>query len=152
MTTPKIMQRTAFAKTSPPEGKAQLFVGAWQLIKAEFPPEMAEVRGHQPQGMIIYDPNGYMAVQLSPGRDLPVPESYPLPVAETYEAFLGFVSYYGTYSVDWDNQLITHQRVFMAPPADLSVPFVRKFEIIDNDHVTLRPLESTNALHWRRLR
>lgn len=148
----KLMQRTEFHETNPPKDEAFAFVGAWELTGADFPPEIAEVRGHRPQGMIIYDPNGYMAVQISPGRDLPVPESYPLPVAESYEAFHGFVSYYGTYSVDWENQLITHQRVFMAPPADLSKPLIRKFELIDQDQVTLRPLESTNALHWRRLR
>lgn len=146
------MPRADFPVSKRPSGDAELFIGAWQLVKAEFPPKVAEVRGHEPQGMIIYDPNGYMAVQLSPGRELPVPESYPLPVAETYEAFLGFVSYYGTYEVDWDNKLITHQRVFMAPPADLSKPFVRRFEIIDDEHITLRPLESTNALYWKRLR
>lgn len=146
------MRRTEFPQATVPSGEAARFIGAWQLVRADFPPEIAKIRGHDPQGMIIYDPNGYMAVQISPGRDLPVPASYPLEIDAAYEAFKGFVSYYGTYTVDWENQLITHQRAFMAPPADLSKPLVRRFEILDDDNVTLKPVESTNALYWRRIR
>jgi len=147
----KKMQRTEFPQAIAPKGEAKKIVGAWQLVRADFPPEIADIRGHQPQGMIIYDANGFMAVQLSPGRDLPVPKSYPLPVAETYEAFLGFVSYYGTYTVDWEQKLVTHQRVFMAPPAALSMPFVRRFDLVDDEQITLAPIDSPNARDCRPL-
>lgn len=147
----KTKPHTQFPAAQKPAGEAVLLVGAWRLVSADFPPEVAEIRGHQPEGMLVYDANGYMAVQLSPGRELPIPERYPLPMAETYEAFLGFVSYYGTYTVDWEKQQVTHQRAFMAPPADVSKPLVRRFELIDNDTLRLLPEESTNRLIWKRL-
>jgi hypothetical protein len=101
--------------------------------------------------MIIYDENGYMAVQISPGNNHPIPDRYPPTPDECYDSFLGFVSYYGTYTVDWENRLVTHKRIFMAPPADIEKPFVRKFELIDDQNVKLSPLESENVLYWERL-
>ena len=148
----KTMIRTEFPKAIPPAGPAKALVGSWQLIKADFPPSVAKIRGEHPQGMLVYDVNGYMTVQISPGHDHPIPDRYPPTKDECYDSFLGFVSYYGTYSVDWENQLVTHHRIFMAPPADIEQPFIRKFELIDDQNVTLRPLESDNILYWQRLR
>jgi hypothetical protein len=145
-----LMLRQDFPTASPPAGPAKILVGSWQLIKAEYSAEQKKHRGEKPHGMIVYDKNGYMSVQLTPGKDYECPEQYPLTPEEFYDVFLGFFSYYGTYTVDWENKLVLHHRIFMAPPTSTDAPFVRRFEIIDDQNKMLKPLESENILFWQR--
>lgn len=140
-----------FPTPTPPTGEAQKIVGSYQLVDTHFPPAMRKERGENPLGMIVYDPNGYMSVQIGPGREYEPLSGFPLTPKQTFDALPGFVSYFGTYQVDWDAQTVAHNRLFMMPPVPLDAPYVRKFEFLDDNTVQLRPLESENVLTWARL-
>lgn len=143
--------KLVFPDPTPPSGKALKLVGSYQLVDTHFPPDIRKVRGENPLGMIVYDPNGYMTVQIAPGRDYKPLARPPMTPDETFDVLPGFVSYFGTYEVNWDEQIVIHNRVFMMPPLPLEAPFVRKFNFLDDNTVQLRPLESENVLTWSRL-
>lgn len=145
------MSPRQFPRAIPVEGEAKKIIGSYSLVDTNFPPEIREMRGPAPFGMIVYDPNGYMTVQIAPGREYEVPKKFPLTPEESHHALPGFVSYFGTYTVDWDNQTVSHHRIFMMPPQSLEQPYVRRFKFVDEDTIELKPIESENILTWKRL-
>jgi hypothetical protein len=133
-----------------PVGEARKVVGTWRLLEVIVPPAIRALRGANPDGMIVYDANGYMTVQISPDRErgdyagkVPTPE-------QAVAALTGYGAYFGTYTVDVEAGTITHHREANLKPALLG-SFVRRFEMPNPDRLVLRPIESTNALVWRRV-
>lgn len=80
------------------------FVGAWRLLsQTERDANGIErlARGENPLGLLIYQPNGLMAVQLmtrTPSGSLDSLET-------ALEQYLG---YFGRYTVDWSAETVTH--------------------------------------------
>ena len=134
----------------PPPAEAKALIGTWQLIQTRFSPKAHEIRGQNPVGIISYDANGYMAVQIVPDRPQRPFKSYPPSPQEAFDAIYGYAAYFGTYSVDWAKQTVTHHRVFMIPPTTRS-ELVRRFQFLDENVIELRPLESENVLVWQKL-
>lgn len=133
-----------------PTGDARRVVGTWGLFEVDVPPAVRQLRGAQPKGMILYDANGYMSVIIAPDRDrgdfagkIPTPE-------QAVAALTGFGAYFGTYSVDPSAMTITHHRDANLKPALLG-SFIRRYEQPDDNTLILRPVESSNALVWKRL-
>jgi hypothetical protein len=105
-----------FAATPVPPSTtfADQLVGTWRLVSYQRQ-EAAEAGwkdrlGSSPRGYILYDRTGHMAVQLAKmprprfasGKDEePTPE-------EARDAYLGYVAYFGTYSVDETRRIVTH--------------------------------------------
>jgi hypothetical protein len=138
-----------FPVATPPGGEARRIVGTWRLMRTELPPENRALRGESPIGIINYDANGYMAVQIAPDRARKR-FGYSPTADEALEAIRGYTAYFGTYSVDAAASIITHHRVCsltLGPRNDL----VRRYRFIDDDHVNLLPIESDNVLTWERL-
>jgi hypothetical protein len=88
-------------------------VGSWKLASFHSQDALGHAAypfGKNASGRLIYEAGGRMAVQLmDPDRprfstDDPLATSE----AEVRSAFGGYTAYYGTYSVDLDNQTITH--------------------------------------------
>ena len=90
-------------------------VGSWRILSVEtihqstgevFYPWMES----RPTGMIIYLPNGYMAVQLM--RDPPAKFASSTYEGATLEemrnAFLAYYAYYGRYTLDEEKGIVTH--------------------------------------------
>jgi hypothetical protein len=88
-------------------------VGSWRLISFHIQDsrgQMAYPFGKDAQGRLIYEPDGRMAVQLMDPNRPGFASGDPIvaPEAEIRAAFGGYTAYYGTYSVNIDEQTITH--------------------------------------------
>jgi hypothetical protein len=70
---------------------------------------------------------------------------------EAKAAITTYTAYFGTYRVDEQARTITHHRTGNVNPGGLG-DFVRRYEFISNDRITLSPLESNNVLTWERVK
>src|SRR4051812_16615191 len=81
------------------------FIGTWQLVAINFYTANGDAQklyGDDPRGVISYDAQGRMSVQIME-RDRPLlPKSHTAEHAlEDYQAIqLGYMAYFGTYTVD----------------------------------------------------
>lgn len=66
--------------------------------------------GEQPAGLLVYSPGGHMSVHLSqPGAQPPAAEQLPPGVSPDLAlSYACYSSYFGRYSVDSAQQLVTH--------------------------------------------
>jgi lipocalin-like protein len=133
----------------PPAGAAKL-LGTWCLVRSELSPPVRRFRGENPTGIVIYDPNGYMSVQIAPDRPRKQFPSYSPSPEEALDALLGYTAYFGTYTVDLEQSTITHCRIG-ALTFNSNRLLVRRFELTGDDELALRPLESDHSLVWKKL-
>jgi hypothetical protein len=130
----------------------QRFVGTWRLVSIS--PQESSTFGEHPTGLIYYDANGHMAVQIAPDRKRPSWPSNTSPSPEqALSAVTGYIAYFGTYTIDNAAHTVTHHR---EGALNLSVPdLVRQFEFASGDRLMLTPREQENQgirLVWERLR
>jgi hypothetical protein len=121
--------------TSPEDG----LVGAWRLVSIETLRSNGEViypfYGKHPEGLLIYDPSGWMSVQI-------VSDPKPLvPKADSREVFLastptekaaaadGYYAYFGTWTVDAANSTVTHHIEQSFYPGEMGESGVRRMSI-----------------------
>jgi hypothetical protein len=136
-------------------------VGYWKLISFHSQDSSGRIAypfGKDAQGMLIYEADGRMAVQLmNPNRpgftsDDPLVTSE----AEVRAAFGGYTAYYGTYSVNPDEQTIMHHIEASLLPNWVGTDQRRHFEF-DGKYLTLKgPLllggvQGFVSLVWERL-
>jgi len=139
-----------FPVATPPTGEARRIVGTWRLMRTELPPENRALRGESPIGIINYDANGYMAVQIAPDRERKRFAVYSPTPDEAREAITGYTAYFGTYSIDTAASTVTHHRVCSLTLGSRN-DLVRRYRFVDDDHICLLPVESDNVLTWERL-
>src|SRR5271154_1828355 len=128
------------------------FIGTWRLVSIE----SAESRlfGGNPVGMLMYDADGNVAVQImrNPRPDLAGGPAFP-PAKEVQVAYKGYYAYYGTWEVNEQNGTITHHLEGSLRPGDVGKDFVRAYKFT-GDQLALTPLESLAAsdscLTWER--
>jgi hypothetical protein len=89
------------------------FSGIWQLVSFEFRLKDGIVihpMGEGVTGVLIYDPNGFMALQLmEPDRPKFASGDWMRGTpAEVLAAFEGCMAYYGTYEVDAPKMIVVH--------------------------------------------
>jgi hypothetical protein len=118
---------------------ATRLVGAWRLVSLDNPGGPApHPDAPAADGLIIYDPGGYMSAQiLSPN------------VEPGSGALISFHSYFGTYSEDSAAATVTHHRLAnnaAGAPADV----VRGYRFLADDVVVLTPHGTGTALTFRR--
>ena len=99
---------------SPPTLRAQL-QGTWRLVsyerKEEEATEWNKRYGASPKGYIMYDVTGHMMVGF---EKMPPPPKFASgdgwnPTADEARAvYLGYISYFGTYTVDEAARAVTH--------------------------------------------
>jgi hypothetical protein len=108
-----------------PADAAQRLLGAWRLQAIDHAGNAAQSAARV-DGLIMYEPGGYMSAQIiSPGAD-------PTSGESEYHA------YFGTYSVDLAASAVTHHRLannHAGAPADV----VRRFEFLPGDGLRLTP-------------
>lgn len=114
-------------------------VGAWRLVSIETLRSNGEViypfYGKHPEGLLIYDPSGWMSVQI-------VSDPKPLvPKADSREDFLastpteksaaadGYYAYFGTWIVDAAKSTVTHHIEQSFYPAERGETGVRRRSI-----------------------
>jgi hypothetical protein len=88
-------------------------VGSWKLISFHSQDSSGQTAypfGQDAQGRLIYEPDGRMAVQIMDPSRPRFSSDDPLVTSETEvrAAFGGYTAYYGTYSVNPDEQTIVH--------------------------------------------
>jgi hypothetical protein len=136
-------------------------VGSWRLISFNIQDSNGRTTypfSQDAQGRLIYEPDGRMAVQImDPARpgftsDDPLNTSE----AEVRVAFGGYTAYYGTYSVNPDEQTIVHHIEAALLPNWVGTDQRRHFEF-DGKYLTLKgPLllggvQGVVSLVWERL-
>ena len=102
----------SFQKPEPASKSAQ-FIGTWKLIECiskEKDGKTTYPFGDHPVGEIYYDPKGNMSVQImKPGVGKFSSENWLLATPqEAQAAYLAYLSYYGTYTVNADSGFIVH--------------------------------------------
>ena len=113
------------------------FVGTWKLASFESQRSSGEVTypmGKDAVGMIMYDANGHMSVQVM-RPDRPVFASSDRikgTPAEIVPAFEGFIAYYGTYEVNEEEGIVTHHVEGSLFPNWVGIAHRRFFEFSGN--------------------
>lgn len=124
-------QRVPDAALTPEQQK---FVGFWQIQSVErrsADGETEETRQWE-NGYIIYTAAGHMQVHLE-RPDRPRYEASPPSDEEVVVAVRSYTSYFGPFSVDETQELVTHERAGSTTPSDgRPVPFIRGYEFRDN--------------------
>jgi hypothetical protein len=134
----------------PPPVEARMVIGTWKLTRSELSPTAVQARGANPIGMVVYDPNGYMSVQIMPDRPRNAFPSYSPTPEQARDALLGYAAYFGYYRINLEKGTIAHCRIGSLT-FNANRILVRRFEVLDNDTLVLRPIESEHTLYWKRL-
>jgi hypothetical protein len=139
-----------------------LFIGTWRLITFEFQKDDGTViypYGREAQGSLIYTETGRYSAQLM-RRDRPrfvLPDQMQGTVKETEDAFKGCISYFGSYAVDEENNLIIHRVEGSLFPNMEGSNQIRLFELSENQLILRTPpikLDGDIAvgiLQWKRI-
>jgi hypothetical protein len=136
-------------------------VGTWKLISFNSQDPSGRITypfGKDARGRLIYEADGRMAVQLMDPTRPRFMSDDPLATseAEVRAAFGGYTSYYGTYSVNADEQTIIHHIEAALLPNWVGTNQKRRFEF-DGKYLTLKgPLilggvQGVVSLVWERL-
>jgi hypothetical protein len=90
-------------------------IGTWKVVSWESVRRSGPVlnvwMGLHPTGLIIYRPNGYMAVQfMADPRPTfaQLPEMTPPPYDEFRNAYFGYFAYWGTYTINEAGNEVVH--------------------------------------------
>ena len=137
----------------------QEFVGFWRIQSVERRDAAGEPQETRQwaNGYIIYTAAGHMQVHLE-RPDRPRYASVPPTDEEVLSAVRSYTSYFGPFSVDDTQQLVTHERVGSTTPSDgRPVPFIRSYEFRD-DLLILSPVPAPDDasgartyLSWERI-
>jgi Lipocalin-like domain len=133
---------SALAQSAPgSHPNRQTLLGAWRLVSIAYSgPNGAlvdPVFGANSQGLIIYDPSGWMSVQIfSPDRPtMPRPASRitdsAAAVANSVKAaaFDSYYAYFGTWEYDYGTATITHHLKSSLLPYETGVDYRRSVSI-----------------------
>ena len=118
-----------------------------------------------PKGLLIYDAYGHVAAQLSrPGRtvDMLGDECHKAievrGTNDTAQTILGYDAYFGTYTVDEEQGIVTHHLESALFPGDIGKSIIRHFTIA-GDVLTIKFTTTlgdgtpvTRTLVWSRLK
>lgn len=143
------------------------FVGAWRLISIETVRPNGEViypfYGRHPEGLIVYDRDGWMSVQIVSDPPSAVPKDgswegfLAAPSAEKVAAVEGYYAYFGTWTVDLSESTVTHHIRQSLRPGERGEEGIRHF-VLDTDRLTLsakaheRGEDRERRLVWQRVR
>ncbi len=130
------------------------FVGTWRLLAFEEAQPNGEVNfpyGRNPVGLLIYDANGRMAVQIMSGerQGLPTGDLSEVDAEKIKAAVLGFTAFFGKYEVDEARQLIIHHVEGHLLPNRVGKELPRVYEF-SGDHLILKPSANRRVI-WERV-
>ncbi len=137
------------------DGEVQMkqFIGTWRLISQDthFPNGRIEPsRGRNPQGILMYDAAGNMAVQLM--RTDEHANDYT-DFSQLATAMEGYHAYFGTYEVDTTQKIVRHRVIGSVYVAWRGTVQVRRYDFYD-DLLTLSadgPEGTLRVLVWERV-
>jgi hypothetical protein len=111
-------------------------VGTWKVISWESQRPNGQVvniwMGLHPTGLIIYQPNGYMAVQVM-ADPRPTfsqsPATSPPPYDELRNAYFGYYAYWGTYTINDAGNRVIHDVQGSERPGEVGLKYSRSISI-----------------------
>lgn len=124
----------------------ETFVGAWKLASLEFhETNGGGVRAVEANGRLTYDTQGNMTAQMFyPGRPkFAANDAFNPTPEEALAAFAGSTAYFGTYTVDNEQQVIVHHVEDSVYPNYIGQHLRRKFRF---DHNGQRVTVSTEPV------
>lgn len=136
--------------------------GTWNLLSWEIRSSDGTVAypiGENPRGVITYDESGRMAVQVMQS-DRPLSESadpYAAAPEEIVSAWMGFISYAGSYEHDQLNQRVIHHVEICSFPNWVGSRQERFYEfdngllILSTPPISLGGESSVSTLLWERM-
>ena len=139
----------------------QDLIGTWRLISVETIRPNGEViypfYGKHPEGLLIYDPSGWMSVQI-------VSDPKPaVPTTSSREGFLaanpddkitavnGYYAYYGTWTLDASAHTVTHHIQQSLYPGENGSEGTRQMQLEGNHLTLLAKTHEMNEDHQRKL-
>ena len=150
-------------------GSAMKLVGSWRLVSRVTTGTDGRVLADAglsatPSGILIYDPSGHVAAQLSrPGRTIAMLTDECQDVQQvkgtpdTAQTLFGYDAYFGTYTVNVKDGIVTHHLDSALFPGDIGKSITRRF-MLDGDslkisfNTTLRDgTPVTRTLIWQRM-
>jgi len=142
--------------------KATPFIGVWKLVSFIMhgrDGETAHLLGEDAKGMIVYHECGYMSAQLSnPSVPKFANDNQWLGAPEEIKAaFEGFVSYYGTYSINEKSKTVSHHLEVSLFPNWVGQDQVRLYDFsgdrltLSTDSIRIGDKEWTAVLVWKRV-
>lgn len=157
------------AAHSPSSVRAQL-VGSWRLLSRESRGEGGQIEADKglsslPLGVLIYDQSGHVAAQLSRKdrtvsmfRDECAIAAETKGTPDTAQTVLGYDAYFGTYTLNEREGIVTHHLEAAIWPGDIGKNIDRHFTI-SGDRLTIRfdtttrdGVKVTRTLVWERMR
>ncbi len=140
---------------------ASRLVGVWRLVSYKVEQERRENSyplGPQPEGFLIYTPDGFVSAQLmKPGRSLFQSHDWNGGTADEYQqAGSGYIAYCGVYEVDEEKETVTHiPSVALVP--NLILKGQPRSVTLSGDRLTLlavvpvaNGMSVTSRLEWQR--
>ena len=135
----------------------QRLLGTWKLVSVQnresADQAWASRFGDSPRGYIMYDATGHMAVQF---EKTPPPPKFatgddwtPTP-DEALAVYLGYVAYFGTFSVDEKASVVTHHVEGSLRPSYLGTDQRRPAKL-EGDRLVLSD-EKTFRVVWERVK
>ena len=111
-------------------------VGTWKIISWESLRPSGQIvniwMGLHPTGLIIYQPNGYMAVQIM-ADPRPTftqnPATKQPPFDEFRSAYFGYYAYWGTYTINDAGNDVVHNLEGSERPVEVGRKYPRSFSI-----------------------
>jgi hypothetical protein len=145
------------------EGLRQQLIGAWKLVSYQETPvdgsEPFEPLGHEPRGIIMYSPDGYMSAQPSkPDRPNFASGDWFAGTAEDYQSEASsYIAYSGPFHVDEAARTLTHS-MFVSLFPDWTGQTQPRNVTLEGDSLHLgsvSPIQSSgktvmSVLAWRR--
>jgi len=111
-------------------------IGTWKLVSWESLRSNGEVvniwMGVHPTGVIMYQPGGYMAVEVmaDPRPTFAAnPATTPRSYDELRSAFFGYYAYFGTYTVNEAGDGVVHNVEGSERPAEVGLKYARSVVI-----------------------
>jgi hypothetical protein len=149
------------ANAEPPKSDTSDLIGAWQLVSVETISPRGEITypfyGRKPQGLLIYDPSGWMSIQIVSDPKPMVPKDdtrdgfIKSPTAERAAAADGYYAYLGTFTIDAKESLVTHHIKESLYPAERGETVVRHYTIADGHLILIARFREMGEEHQRRL-
>ena len=168
------LSATNFAQTSAKKNdehsvRAQL-IGSWRLVSRESRRATGEIEGDPglatvPLGVLIYDKSGHVAAQLS-RRDRTVAmigeecqtAASTKGTPDTAQTILGYDAYFGTYTINEKEGIVTHHLDAALFPGDIGKDIQRHFKV-SGDQLTItfstttrEGVKVTRTLIWERMK
>jgi hypothetical protein len=107
-------------------------VGTWRVVSWESLRPNGQVvniwMGPHPTGVIMYQPNGYVAVEIMADPRptfTQIPAISPPPYDEFRNAFFGYYAYWGTYTINDAGNGLVHDVIGSERPGEVGVKYPR---------------------------